>query len=491
MRHYLIQEGGGSAVPFLTRLADRLPAGFADRPDVTLKNLGPASDAGTTPRVVAMFDASDTDQGSLAELQKAIEGLRNEHFRLSVDPPTTAPPAANATPDEDLQGLLLLLSIKPTAANADNPYPDLKEIFETETSGEDFPELHYEGGCAKAYAHICKTLGIEPRDDRGVTIKPERIRNIKRPRTIRARDWDPVVEHLEDEILFFGFTREWLGDSGHLMLLNDRQADLNFAFLDLLGGTYLGLKPSAQVTLVLDTMWKLACIVSSAAGGPAGKASGLLRALWDVTASLLPDPTAKTTATIAHMKQELTALWSAQLTMLGKQHARINRDWGLLSRFGGLIKSKKLEWPEDFSPVRLGFSRAFHVYALQKTLAKAPVGAEMVLKQEVKCPAVRKKAGWWLLCPKSGERDCVYQWALPSKPYKTGEWCFVYYLGYKYHDPLSRQDSYIPADRPIQRKLFGTETDCELDPELAFPHRFLTDPNCAERKGWGLHETTV
>lgn len=491
MRHYLVQEGGGSAVPFLTRLADRLPAGFAYRPDVTLRNLGPPSDGGTGPRVVAMFDASDEDRDSLAELQKAIEGLRNDNFRLLREPPTTEPPAANATQEEELQGLLLLLSIGPAAANADNPYPELKEIFETDASGEDFPEMHYEGRAAKAYAHICKTLGVEPKDDRGVTIKPERIRNIKRPRTIRASDWDPVVEHLENEILFFGFTREWLGDSGHLMMLNDRQTDLNFAFLELLGGTYLGLKPSAEVTLVIDTMWKLACITSSAVGGPAGKAAGLLRAVWEVTASLMPDPTARTTATIAKMKQELTGLWSAQLTMLGKQHARINGDWGLLNRFGGLITSKKLEWPEDFSPIRLGFSRAFHAYALQQTLAKAPVGADLVLKQEVKCPAVRKKAGWWLLCPKSGGRDCVYQWALPSKTYKTGEWCFVYYLGYKHHDPLSRRDSYIPADRPVQRKLFGNETASELDPELAFPRKFLTDPNCAERKGWGLRQTNA
>ncbi|QYX57295.1 hypothetical protein K1T73_02490 [Roseovarius sp. SCSIO 43702] len=490
MRHYLIQTGGGSAVPFLTRLASRLPEGFADRPDVTLKNLGPPSDDGTDPRVVVMFDETDENGESLSAFKEAIDGLRNERFMLSPHPPALAPPAANETEDDALESLILLLRL-PKTANADDPFPDLKKIFETQASGEDFPEDQYEGGAAKAYAHICKKLGTEPKEDRGVTIKPERIRNMKRPWRIKARDWDPVVEHLETEILFFGFTREWLGDSGHLMMLNDRQTDLNFGFLELLGGTYLGMKSSAKVTLIIGTMWKLAGFASSAVGGPAGKAAGLLRALWDVTAAGLPDPTAKTTATIAGMKGELTKLWSAQLTMLGKQHAKINGDWGLLNRFGGLIMSKKLDWPEDFSPITREFSRAFHIYALQKTMRKAEVGAEMVIKEEVPCQKPRNKAGWWLRCPRSGGRDCTYRWALKSKKYKTGHWCFVYYLGYKSHDPLSRRDSYIPADGPIQRKLFGDRTESILDPELGFPHRFLTDPNCAERKGWGLEQRVL
>lgn len=484
MRHYIIQTGAESAVPFMTRLKGRLPDGFEERADVTLKNLGPPSDGGSEPRVIAMFDAED--EGSLKTLQEAIEGLRNDAFSLSAEPPGLAPPAANETAEEELENLLILIAPEVRVANADGPYETLKEIFETKSSGEDFPEDHYEGKAAKAYTHICTKLGVAPKDDRGGTIKPERIRNMKRPWRIKAKDWDPVVEHLETEILYFVLVREWLGDNGHLMMLNDRQTDLNFAFLDLLGDRYLGLKSSAEVTLVIDTMWKLACLASSATGGPAGKATGLLRALWEITASMMPDPTAKTTATIAKMKTELTEIWSQQLSMMGKQHAKINRDWGLLSRFGGLVMSKKLDWPEDFSPIRIGFSRAFHVYALKQTMRKAPIGAELVIKQEVKSPKVRKKAGWWLKCPKSGGRDCVYQWALKTKTYKTGEWCFVHYLGYKHHDPLSRRDSYIPADGPIQRKLFGNEMESELDPELGFPHGFLTDPNCDERKGWGL-----
>jgi hypothetical protein len=491
MPSYLVQTGGGSAVPFLTRLQARLPQGFAERPDVTLKNLGPASDDSSDARVVAVFDGTDPD--ALRLLTAAVAELRNAAFALADGPPVTRP-LLTADP-HGIEGLKRLIPDLPGSTDSvegDDPFPVLEEIFASEGSGLAFPEERYAGVAAKAYAHIVKVLGNEPRLDRGNAILPGRIRTIPRPRQIRAKDWDPVVEHLESEVLYFSFTRVWLGDAGHLAMLNDRTTDLNFAFLDQLAGDYLGLKGSNEVTLVFDRMWTLALWAAGKLGGPAAKATSLMKVLWTATAKMLPDPAAVIRARIDRVKDELTKVWAAQLSVLGKKHARINSDWGLLERFGQLVSTGKLHWPEDFDPIRRAVTVAFQVYALKLLLRESNAGATMVIRKEVPCPSVRAADGWWIeACNPAGSRNCYYNWALKSKTHKSGEWCFTHFLGYRNHDPLSRSTSYLHANQNIQRKLFGSDVSSVLDPEFGFPSSFLTNPNSAERNGWGLDQTTL
>jgi len=486
---YLYQNDGSFAAPYMIRLQSRLK----DAPDILeaaeVRPLTPSEDDPSTPRIVAVLETENTNHEAI--LRAAVDSLNNPNFKVLTDLPEQPPLMTTRSP---LVGLMQLLPgvadmsdtdqallMGPTANETDS----LDAVLLADPTGIDFPELSYSGKQKKAYDAIVKALNMAPHEDRGNYLKPGVIRAVKRPRGVASKDWDPVVEHLEREVLIFLLAREWLGDSGHLQMTDDRQRILNFAFLADLDRKYLGLGGNHMLDLQISTMFDLSFIALGAAAPAVAPVRAGLSAIWKLAQGSMPDPKARVRCKIKELEDELLTLWVAQMDALGAAHKRINRDWGLMDRFGKLFEEQKMQWPEEIGPVRRAMTAAYQIYALQQTVSIAPEGGKYVLRREEKSRAgKRSKAGW--------VRDNQgHTWGSATKDYKSGPWFFRTFLGSKHHDPLSRQNSYIPAGRPLQKKLFGTDQTSETDPDLAFHYTFLTKPNSALREGWGLTQMNI
>ena len=489
MTLYLYQNESSFAAPYMIRLQGRLK----DAPDILeaaeIRPLTANDEDPSAPRIVAVLQTEDP--GHEATLRAAVDSLKNPNFKLLTAPPEQ-PPLMTAR--DPLVGLMQLLPGVANMSDADQAFlmgaatdePDtLDAVLLADPSGIDFPELNYERKQKKAYDAIVKALKMVPHEDRGNYLKPGAIRAVKRPRAIASEDWDPVVEHLEREVLIFLLAREWLGDAGHLQMTDDRQRIVNFAFLDDLDRKYLGLGGNHTLDLQISTMFELSFIALGAAAPAAAPVRAGLSAIWQLAQGSMPDPKARVRCKIKELQDELLTLWLAQMDMLGAAHKRINRDWGLMDRFGKLFEEQKMQWPEEIGPVRRALTSAYQIYALQQTVSIAPEGGNYVLRREEKShTGKRAKAGW----VRDGQG---HTWGSATKDYKTGPWFFRTFLGYRHHDPLSRTTSYLPAGRPLQKKLFGTDQSSETDPELAFHYKFLTDPNSAMRDGWGLTQMNI
>lgn len=486
---YLYQNDSSFAAPYMIRLQGRLKDAADILEAAEIRPLTPCDENPSAPRVVAVLETEDANHEAI--LRAAVDSLKNPNFKVLTDLPEE-PPLMTAR--DPLVGLMQLLPGVAEMSDADQAFlmgavneeaDSLEAVLLAEPTGIDFPELSYEGKQKKAYDAIVKALKMIPHEDRGNYLKPSSIRAVKRPRTIARKDWDPVVEHLEREVLIFLLAREWLGDSGHLQMTDDRQRIVNFAFLEDLDRKYLGLGGNHMLDLQISTMFELSFIALGAAAPAAGPVKAGLSAIWKLAQGSMPDPEARVRCKIKELQDELLTLWVGQMDVLGAAHKKINHDWGLMDRFGKLFEEQKMQWPEEIGPVRRALTSAYQIYALQQTVSIAPEGGKYVLRREEKSHAGKRAKAAWI-------RDNQGQnWGSATKDYKSGPWFFRTFLGSRHHDPLSRTTSYLQAGRPLQKKLFGTDQSSETDPELAFHYKFLTDPKSAMRDGWGLTQMNI
>lgn len=485
MRYFLVQAGQSDALRTLKRLESLLPESIVAK--ATLAPFGEGSPDGAPERVVATLESDDRDEVAL--VRQSVAALGQPDFTLRDSPPVIAPEPDSADPVQSLIGLMPM-PMGLTEANraaqettADEIFKELMALFTSTDDPVPFPEEAYSGAEKTAYDHIVGVLGTEPRIDRGQDFEPGRIRAIKRPRRIRVATWEKVVEHLEVELLHFRRCRDWLGETGHIQTLRDRQKAINLGFLKDLNDKYLGIGAGVSVPLGVSTMMSFSFKVISwlPEFGPA--VSGALAALWQIGVAAKGGPNVTVKAKIAQMENELHLLWVQQMGELERQLVRMTSDWRLLSIFGGMVASHRLVWPDEKSDLRRAFSHSYQLSAMRDTMRYGDSGAEHVRRDWER---VDKKTGEGWARRKNGDFD----YALRSQSGKSGDFRYFYYIGHRIADPFSGGIQYYHAGWPIQRKLFGTDTSSETDPELAIPARFLTQPKCAERKGWDLPQYT-
>lgn len=481
MRIYLVQNGHSDALRFLRRLGAALPPALVARAELQPFGEGDPGDA--PDRVIALLDAREPNEVDM--VRKAVETMNRLEFSVRQDRPTVEAASASADAVEGLSTLMPRprgLSVATLAAQereAEDLFKEIMVLFEYKGPRTPFPEESYSNAEQKAYDHIVSALGTEPRIDRGQDFEPGRIRAIKRPPRVHKAAWAAVVDHLEEELLDFRRCRDWLGETGHIQMLRDRQKVIDMQFLTLLDEKYLNLGDSKVVELGIGAMVSLSLKAISWIPDYGSAVSGVIGALWQMAIAAKQGPDVTLRAKIAEMEKNLNKLWVEQMSELERQLVRITSDWYLLSNFGGMIASRRLVWPDDRSELRRTFSHAYQLSALRDLLRYGACGAKAVYRR---WEYVDKKEGEGWVYRANGDFD----YCLRSQTGKSGEFRYFYYIGWHSVDVSTGIPTYYHASNAVQRKLFATGTSSETDPELAIHARFLTQPNSPERAGWGL-----
>lgn len=444
-----------------------LPKGIA--PDARMVDPGVNSDADPSDLWIPVLVGSVGDETELAAVRDAVATYPNGGLLVQ---------ASNEMPTVMDDNSAIVLPEEPP----DDAYAEVMELSDalrriieaTHSETPEFPEQGYAEKEKSAYDHIVRVLGREPRIDRGERLSVGEIDAIAKPRRVPRSTWDQVTSHLKNEIRYFIAVRDWFGHTGNFHSMYVDQVLFRFMFLDVLNDTYLQLPTDKNVEIALEVTMGLT-VKGVAALGPEGKVlSAAMDAIYKVAKATEPDYKAVLKGKISEMKNELGKAFATQIHAVERANARLVADWGLLEQFGKLVYEQSLSWPIDLKPMRTRASIAFHTEALSKTVKLcSPVPYVVVNSEEAK-PNHKRSF--------DTKGDCHLR-SSRSKEKHHGKYYYAdHYLAYG--------GGYEPKDVPLnlRHKIFGTDQSSDWDPQLAMPARFLTQPKCDVRKGWGLKQ---
>ncbi|MEO0498758.1 MAG: hypothetical protein AAF141_15605 [Pseudomonadota bacterium] len=489
----IVQKARGNPIAYLQALKEHLPAAFAARAEI----LDVSARGGTDlPRLIARI--SDVEDADFDLVSKAMENVGDPGFDLTAGGLPRTPLLAAPTEPElagDIPTDLAWMSTPLKVAKpADDVLAMIEQVFNLKESGIDFPELHYEGHDKKAYDDIVKTLKISPMEDQGERLTIADIRNIARPKAPKRKKeaWAKVLDHLENEVRYYSYAKDWFGDAGHLRNLYRDQVIFDHYFMDTVNDRFDLVPQKSEVVFYLDTAMKLLVTASEKVGGPEGKVLGkMMGLLWDYTVSQTGDPTGKIQGKIDEIRIGVDEAFTASVRRVEKIHVALCGDWGNLQTFAQHYETGALTWPKDASDIRKAHAMGFHYEALRVLLA-------------IKSRLETKNTGYTDLT-----------WGIVSNAVKTKsdrkrKWDaskFKLYSAsskscgkkYYYEIFLGTQTCPLPPSRPpppcnaaiplksgVPKKLFGTNTDDEMDPQLGISPRLLDSKKWRKDHGWVL-----
>ena len=493
MEMTIVQKARGDPIAYLQALKDHLPVDFAARAEVLEISARGGSDL---PRLIARIeDVEDADFNMVSAVMAKLgdTGFDLTAGGISRAPLMAAPPETDAVPQVPTDLAWMTAPLK-TAAPADDVLEMIDKVFNLKPSGVDFPELHYDGDDKKAYDAIVKKLGISPMKDKGARLEVSDIQNIplpKRPRNKRAA-WKKVLDHLENEVRYFVYAKGWFGDAGHLRNLYRDQVIFDHYFMDTVNDRFKLAPEKSKVVFYLNTAMKLLVAASEKVGGAQGKALGkMMGLLWDYTVSQTGDPSGKIQGKIDEIRIGVDEAFTVAVRRVEQVHVALCDDWGNLQTFGALHHTGALDWPKDASNLRRAHAMGFHYEALRVLLA-------IKSRLETKSTGYTNETWGVVSNVKKTKTDRKRQW--DAKAFKVSS-ASKKSCGTKYYEEifLGAQTCPLPPSRPpppcnpsiplksaIPRKLFGTNTDDETNPDLGISSKLLDNRKWRKDNGWSL-----
>ncbi len=489
----IVQTAKGNPIAYLQALKDHLPATFASRAEV----LDVSARGGTDlPRLIARV--ADVEEADFDLVRDAMQTLGETGFDLTAggwpETPLTAALPESGTPPQVPTDLAWMTAPLDTADPASELLEMIDKVFKLTKSGVDFPELHYEGEDKKAYDAIVKRLGISPMKDKGERLIARDVRDIpipKRPRTKKAA-WQKVRDHLEAEVRYFVYAKDWFGDGGHLRNLYRDQVIFDHNFMDTVNDKFTLVPKKSKVVFYLNTAMRLLVSASEKVGGPQGKALGkMMGLLWDYTVAQTGDPSGKIQGKIDEIRVGVDAAFILSVQRVEQVHVALCDDWGNLQSFGTLNHSGVLDWPKDASNLRRAHAMGFHYETLRVLLA-------IKSRLETKSTGYTNEKWGIVTKTKKTKADRKRHWdaknfIVSSASQKS--------CGGKYYEEifLGTQTCPLPPSRPpppcnpaiplkpaIPKKIFGSNTADETNPELGVSSKLLDNRKWRKDNGWSL-----
>ncbi len=353
----------------------------------------------------------------------------------------------------------------------------LADIFSSKASGKDWDELGYKDKDKTVYDYIVTALDHkEPYKDQGRTISEAKLSGVD-----PDPSWDSdtlaaftgVKKHLETELSYFRFLRDWYGDTGHVRGFMKDQMFLNYSFVDTVNENYLDLKRDQALVLNLESLLGL---VTKAVGTQSEMIATMIDSVFKVAKEHMQFPPVNTT--IAKIKTELSSSYAKLLDQTEAGYARVLGDWGKLQAFGTMVDKEELVWPTIAKPMRVAASIAYHTYALSQLLRFTDWRNIIAEASNASMKDKRK------FNPASGD------YKLYSSPKDQGGckgvWRNIFYLGRM--ESTGKQLMPVDAPKKLQAKLFGVNQSDAADPQLKLPASFYTQPKSAIRSGWDLKQ---
>lgn len=493
MEMTIVQTSKGNPVAYLQSLQAHLPKEFAARAEV----LDVSARSGTDlPRLIARInDVEDADFTMVSEAMAKIggDGFDLTAGGLTRTPLTALPLDMDAVPEVPTD-LAWMQAPTDTAVLGNDVLEELDKIFNLKKSEIDFPELHYDGDDKRAYDAIVKKLKISPMDDQGERLTVNDIQSIpipKRPRNKKAA-WIKVLEHLENEVRYYSYAKDWFGDAGHLRNLYRDQVIFDHYFMDTVNKRFDLVPKKSEVVFYMDIAMKLLIEASGHVGGAEGKALGkMMGLLWNYTTSQTGDPDGKIKGKIDEIRIGVDEAFTIAVRRIEAVHVGLCSDWGNLQAFADLYETGKLSWPKDASNIRKAHAMGFHYEALRILLA-------IKSRNETRSTGYTNETWGIVSNSKKTKSDRKRQWdAKAFKVYSASEKS----CGSKYYMEifLGTKTCPLPPSRPpppcnpsqplksdILRKLFGTNTKDEMNPDLGISSELLDSRTWRKKHKWAL-----
>lgn len=444
------------------------------------------------PRTIAFLDA-DSDEDVTA-VKNAVSSLSASDLEVQEGPVQFLPP-----PDPADDGIIndpaFYGCTADELARIDQKVASLAaqvtRIVEAKPSGIPFPETQYTDDKQAAYETLCRLLPAIPMQDKGAILRPNDVNNLrgKKPDSIAVNAWNEVVDHLELEVRFFQYEREWFFINGYMRSALRDQVIFDYSFVDFLNNKYLQLKEDTTVSILLNVCMSLANRLVGKIPEYGEASAAVLSALWTITKGSMTHPSGTITAEISKVKQDIGDSFHNTIQKLETTDKNVSGDWGLLNDFGTLVHDGSLRWPRDLSPVRCACAQAFQLQTMKSLLYLKDHGSwvrTFGVVQMQRSSAKPRKRVW--------RHKGNYHLYTHSEPHKTcfGTKNYFYecYLGERIIQPApphgQARTDYLEASDELQAKLFGDKTQSETDPQLNLPPGFLIYPSKAPRKGWKL-----
>ncbi len=490
MKLAIAQMGEGDAVEYLHALQKQVPAGLAERTEIL--DVAPAG--ARIPRLVVCI--SEADEAEHAAIRAAVQDIGDPAFELTdgnitLRPVTTAEPEEEAVPKVP-DDLAWMNDGAPLTALASPVTDVLDRVMTCKPSGEAFPELAYEGLEKDAYDAIVRQLGIAPMDDQGDRLKPKMISDIKPPRRPAKKKaaWESVLKHLEREVTFFTYAKEWFGDGGHLRNMYRDEKVFDHHFLNTVNDKYgLVEKVDTKAVFFMDLAMTL---MKTAAGkaGPTGVMLGTMMGhLWSHTKSNMGDPSGKISAAIKDLGLKVDAAFIDAVLRLEEVHDAICNDWGNLEAFSVLRESGDIRWPNKLDDIRRAHALGFHYEAFRVLIS---------LKSKLESKHTAYSIQRWGIVSNSVKTKKARGRKFDTKSFKLGsasaKHCGGHYysqifIGSQYCDLGSgtrppRWHDAIIAENGIPKKMFGTDTGDQLNPDLGISDKLLDDAKWRKDNAW-------
>ncbi|WP_295311013.1 hypothetical protein [Roseobacter sp.] len=486
----IAQTSEGDAVEYLHALQKQVPAGLAERTEIL-----DVTPSGTRiPRLIVCI--SDADETEHAAIRAAVRDIGDPAFELT-DGNITPGPVSTADPEEEAvpevpDDLAWMNDGAPLKALASPVADVLKRVMTCKPSGQAFPELAYEGLEKDAYDAIVKQLGIAPMDDQGDRLTPKMISDIRPPRRPAKKKaaWENVLKHLEREVTCFAYARDWFGDGGHLRNMYRDDLVFDHHFLNTVNKNYgLVQKVDTKAVFFMDLAMTL---MKTAAGkaGPTGVMLGTMMGhLWSHTKSNMGDPSGKISAAIKDLGLKVDEAFIDAVLRLEDVHDAICRDWGNLEAFSLLRESGDIQWPKKLDDIRRAHALGFHYEAFRVLIA---------IKSKLESKHTGYSIERWGIVSNSVKTKTARKRKFDKKTFKLGsasgkscggQYYSEIFIGHQFCDMGSgtrgpRWHKAVIAGKDIPKKMFGTDTGNQLNPDLGISDKMLDDPKWREKHAW-------
>lgn len=489
----IVQTGRADAEAYLRAIELHLPKAFTNR--VELRDLSlPISSR--LPRLIAVVP--DVEDSDFDLVSKAMAQVETEGFMLSAGG-LPAPPAKYKFPDPDVEPVLPdELAWQVTQSNATTLSADLNEtlaqIMDGTPSGEAFPEESYSGEDQKAYLEIVEKLRVAPMVDQGERLTVQDIRDIKPPRrpSAKAAAWKKVLAHLENEVRYYIYAKDWFGDGGHLRNLYRDERVFDHHFMDTVNDRFKLAPDNKEVTFFLDIAMKLMIAATSKIdatyGGPL---SVIMGKVWDYTKSQQGAAAQKIKGKIKEIHIGVDASFVVSVKKVEEVHETLCSDWGNLSRFAALYENREITWPKNATKLRAAHALGFQYEAMRILLAiksRSESGSTGYTNETWGIVGNTKQAG-----KPAGRKWDPKTFILRTKTYEN---CKKHYfeevfLGHQTCPlppgrPPPPCNPAIPVDLALRKKVYGTDISSDTDPDLGLPNKALDDVKWRRAQGWSL-----
>lgn len=488
MKLALIQTRECNEAMQLKKLATALPRDMIDRAEI-------AAIEGLTADDLPHFAASlpDATEDDFATVRAALAATGVQAFEVTAgtfaQPPANAPGDPEAVLDDPEFFGCTPAEFRARAEKVNDAAADIKRIIEGKDSGIPFPELSYDGRTKKAYDSIVQQLGRVPMDDKGEVLRPGDIKCLKRPRGVTVAIWNEVVDHLEQEIRFFQFAREWFGNTGNPRAMFRDQVVLDYDFVHMINARYKLLRDTTVVKIFLDVAMGMATKMIGGIPPHGAVVAAAVSTIWAFSKGRMPDPNAKVSGKISEIRAKVAETFLASVHTVEQTDIKLSKDWGLLSDFGNLVMDGKLVWPKDMSSLRNAHAYAFQ-YESMRVLLSIVSGStgpynHFGIAEVQRYSKKPVKRSWH---PEKGN----YHLHTASREASDGHYYVDYFLGGVTCSMVPMAglvcDPAYNANKELQKKLFGVNTKDDFNPDFGLPSSFLDNPKSAARKGWSLDQ---